>query len=649
MYSGTRGRQNPPPTMFYYQSNLSFSNVHDTYNNDNVDTPHWDDVFTFRRHSSRAWSVITDNDAEEITTLLGNPIRGRLKRKLVEWCNRMLTRNILLIVVPTLAILAWCTIPIPYELIESNVPKPAPAPAPIEHNETPFKSMATSQPSFTNNQAQLKWSKHSDLPLNVAPVQVNNQVDNSETRYNIFTSVMSNHSKDSIKQRQQSTNTMDDSINQSSPLNVDRSTTTATIISSSNNSNNSIAAPHSLEFGKHEYEEHPPIALVNFWWFLFVYYGIYNIIALWLLTRIFQIYSLNWWATGWSSKSAGAACWLCSMVGGAFIHLFLPHLERYTITWVLLTFLMLTIPLLSAFAVIRGENRNVYRHSLTLTQQTFMTTDNIGPRIPASYFRFLWFCLVLVMMWATTVAGGFYAWSYLSSLPHTGIEAFIYVYSWVGIVYAIDFVCETIVEEKIRSHPLCTVFRLYFYLLYFIFYRNLFARLRNLEQFVLIQAASSIWVMIFYPLRMTRTTHRLLQRWFGVTRDYDDYQKMLGQLFYTRTIAENVTMLGFLCWMNAIRASSNFPIYPYYQFNGYEGDPYTYERTMICSIGVWVSELVTAYVTRGLFKAYFRHSITREAVMDMQRYPDTVLTLILVAIHVMQSMLLALFQLNFKH
>jgi hypothetical protein len=104
MHSTTRGRNNLPPTMLYYQRNFSFSNVHDDYGTDNIETPRWDDVITFRRHSSRTWSVITDNDAEELTTLLGNPVRGRLKRKLVEWCNRMLTRNMVLVIIPTLMV-----------------------------------------------------------------------------------------------------------------------------------------------------------------------------------------------------------------------------------------------------------------------------------------------------------------------------------------------------------------------------------------------------------------------------------------------------------------------------------------------------------------------------------------------------------------
>jgi len=33
---------------------------------------------------------------------------------------------------------------------------------------------------------------------------------------------------------------------------------------------------------------------INFWFFLFVYYGFYNITALMWVTKVFNIYSLNW-------------------------------------------------------------------------------------------------------------------------------------------------------------------------------------------------------------------------------------------------------------------------------------------------------------------------------------------------------------------
>jgi hypothetical protein len=34
---------------------------------------------------------------------------------------------------------------------------------------------------------------------------------------------------------------------------------------------------------------------VNFWFFLFVYYGFYNLTALIWITKAFNLYSLNWY------------------------------------------------------------------------------------------------------------------------------------------------------------------------------------------------------------------------------------------------------------------------------------------------------------------------------------------------------------------
>jgi hypothetical protein len=36
---------------------------------------------------------------------------------------------------------------------------------------------------------------------------------------------------------------------------------------------------------------------INFWYFLFVYYGFYNITALMWITKVFNIYSLNWYVS----------------------------------------------------------------------------------------------------------------------------------------------------------------------------------------------------------------------------------------------------------------------------------------------------------------------------------------------------------------
>jgi hypothetical protein len=36
---------------------------------------------------------------------------------------------------------------------------------------------------------------------------------------------------------------------------------------------------------------------INFWFFLFVYYGFYNVTALMWITKVFNIYSLNWYVS----------------------------------------------------------------------------------------------------------------------------------------------------------------------------------------------------------------------------------------------------------------------------------------------------------------------------------------------------------------
>ena len=34
---------------------------------------------------------------------------------------------------------------------------------------------------------------------------------------------------------------------------------------------------------------------INFWFFLFVYYGLYNAVGLLWITKLFNLFSVNWW------------------------------------------------------------------------------------------------------------------------------------------------------------------------------------------------------------------------------------------------------------------------------------------------------------------------------------------------------------------
>ncbi|OZJ04988.1 hypothetical protein BZG36_01742 [Bifiguratus adelaidae] len=385
---------------------------------------------------------------------------------------------------------------------------------------------------------------------------------------------------------------------------------------------------------------------INFWFFVFWYYGIYNAIGLLFVTKLFSIYALNWWPKALGGLLSFLLFWSLTEGVGVVLYFFVEVLTRQTLTWVGLTFLTMSMPLCVAFGIIQSQSRNRYRHSLTPAQKTFSIISD--RRIPASYRRFLWFCLALFIALLALVAGEGYAYLFLSTLPHKAIDAFVYVYSWIGFIYFLDLITDWIIEVKIRSYPIASIFKLYFFMIYFIFYRNLFARLRSIDQFVLIQVGSSLWVCIFYPITMTNLVYSIVT-YFGTTLTYEQYQKKIGRSFYLRNLAENVTMLGFLCWLNVIHFGPNLPAYPYFRFDDVntEGNPYTYQLTFLASLGVWLSELISSFITRLIFRLAFRRHITKEAVNDFKQYPEMMVAFTCVMVHVMQDMLLALLKLNF--
>ncbi|KAG0178848.1 hypothetical protein DFQ28_004013 [Apophysomyces sp. BC1034] len=270
-------------------------------------------------------------------------------------------------------------------------------------------------------------------------------------------------------------------------------------------------------------------------------------------------------------------------------------------------------------------------------------------RMPASYRRFLWFCTALSIALFALVAGETYAYIFLSTLPHSSLDAFVYVYSWVGSIYIMDAITDYILYRKVRSHPLASTFKLYFFMIYFIFYRNLFARLRSVDQFAIVQLGSFLWVCLYYPLAMTKYTHHWLVRLFGTTLTYDEYKLKIGRSFYLRNLAENTTMLGFLCWVNILHFGPNRAAFPYFDFDRQVSDesPYTHKMTFIAALIIWTSELTSAYITRHTFKRVFRHSVTEQAIREFTQYPEMIVGYILVMVHVMQNILLALIQLDF--
>lgn len=188
-----------------------------------------------------------------------------------------------------------------------------------------------------------------------------------------------------------------------------------------------------------------------------------------------------------------------------------PFLLHNTI-WIFWTFIIMAMPVAVAFGILMNHERHLgLRQSLSETQriftQSWWTTEtdidtmarrdrrrppvnggafdpdapldvaDISARapvreavrlrklwIPASFMRFMWFCLALFIGLLAYVLGETYAEIYLRTLPHDNIETIVYVYSWVATIHILDGITGWILGggegERVGSYPLGWIFKL---------------------------------------------------------------------------------------------------------------------------------------------------------------------------------------------
>lgn len=402
----------------------------------------------------------------------------------------------------------------------------------------------------------------------------------------------------------------------------------------------------------------------QFWFFLFWYYGIYCAVGLVYITQLFSLYRLNWWPKALGARKSYVVFWLLSLATGYLMHLFsldsLPSMGRgwwipddddddseghriqwqRKTPWVGLAFATMAMPALVCFAGLRRSGRQTYRHSLTEAQKMFLEHE-LRRRIPASYIRFLWFMAVIGMALIALLAGQGYASVFLSTLPHTGLDGTAYVAFWTVNVNILLLVSLWILEEKVRSRALIFVLKYYYFLVYFIFYRNLFARLNSLDQFALIQLLSSFWVCIWYPFSMTTWCHKIVQYFNSDPKSWEEYVESVGISFYLRNLAQNTTMIAFLGWVSILHFGPNQNMYPFFAFAD-KRDPYNYQLTMLGSLAIWASELVSSFVARQICLYALDVDVTNLGLDEMRNYPELVSSVAWTSVHVLMDMLLFL-------
>lgn len=398
----------------------------------------------------------------------------------------------------------------------------------------------------------------------------------------------------------------------------------------------------------------------NFWFFLIFYYGLYCAVGLLWITQLFTLYRLNWWPKKLGAKVSYLFFWLASICTGYGLHELDLHRrprvgdgdwdwegddvqwQRKTI-WVGLAFATMAMPALACLIGLRRSGRQRYSTMVTDLQRTFLERQ-FNRRIPASYTRFLWFMLAIGLALGALVLGQAYASVFLSTLPHSGVEGTAYVVLWQITVTLLTLVSNWVLKQRVRSRALSFVFRYYFFLTYFIFYRNLFARLQSFNQFALLQLLSSFWVCIWYPLSMSGWAHRVVSFFDPHPESWEEYVETVGLSFYLRNLAQNTTMAAFLGWVSILHFGPNQALYPFFAFD----DQYEYSKTMLGSSAIWASELASAFLARLLCKQVFAVDVTNLGLGDMRAYPELVPTCLWTSVHVLMDMLLFLLKLNFR-
>ncbi|KAF4925978.1 hypotheticall protein [Colletotrichum viniferum] len=439
---------------------------------------------------------------------------------------------------------------------------------------------------------------------------------------------------------------------------------------------------------------------ISFWFFLFVYYGFYNITALIWITKVFNLYSLNWWPQSLGFPVTMSLIAIVSIVVPIPLYL-TPEtrfLTQHNTAWISWTFIVMAMPVAIAFCILLTSERHLkLRHSLSETQRIFTTSwwtgeaegsiprrDNrrrpnlshdsfdpdaalqVGseqPRhltsvrirrrwLPASFVRFIWFCLALFVGLMAYVIGEAYAEIYLRTLPHNNLETIVYVYSWIITVHLLDALTGWLLGiregERVGSYPLSWVFKLYFMLTYQTYVRALYARLRSPEQFVYLQILSSSTLIILTPLTMSRLYHRITVTLNLTDQSYASYQKVCTRNVFIRFLAENVSMAAFLGSVLVLHFGPNKDVYPYFAFDMKEvGDDYDFNLTFWASSVTWGCELVASICVRVLIRYIFGVDVGMEGKLDLAVWPELLPTSVAVMFHVLQNMFFSIIRLQF--
>ncbi|BFZ55463.1 hypothetical protein PYCC9005_002504 [Savitreella phatthalungensis] len=420
------------------------------------------------------------------------------------------------------------------------------------------------------------------------------------------------------------------------------------------------------------------VVTTNFWFFLLIFYGFYNAVGLLWITKLFNLFAINWWPRSLGGPLAFGLFWAVSLAVGSLTYVFKDDWGTWTLTWSLLTLCTLAMPVFFGFFHVRRAHNDRVRASVISRHASGSTATNSYPslisalnvfdsaRLPRSYKRFLWFVLLLAIGLGSFALGEAYAYLWLSTLPHGPADTLLYVYTWVGVIYTLDFVTGLVVDRYIDSYPLLFMFKLYYALTHQIYVRNLYARMHTPEQFALLQGASSLLTVVVTPVVMHGWTHYIASQLSYSPVSLSTWRRNAARSFYVKSWAANFTMIAFLGWCTILYLGPNRRAYPYFDFDSPLPTPITTTSTSIdwdrlrrpgswkpttgddlfrltigASVCVWLCEGVSRWLAKLVLRAMYGVRPERELRRDLRRFPDLLPASVVLLVFVAINMLMA--------
>lgn len=402
----------------------------------------------------------------------------------------------------------------------------------------------------------------------------------------------------------------------------------------------------------------------TFYFFLLWYYGLFNLVSIVFLSRIFKLYAIKWWPTTqrlfnreilWNSVA-----WFGSLITGFFVRRVTWPVPIFgcALTWFGVTLLMQLLPIGLAMLQTFWRRSSFRRRSLTLIQRTFVSEDVIlesyriskkgryRERSPKSLKRFTAFCSVLLLTVVGLALANGLASVYVARYPHSTVFAGVaYNFLTYSLVYLLDLVADFILHTRVKSRPLQYLFRLYFYMIYYMFYRLLFTRLQTPLQFIAMQTVQAVWINVSVPITMSTSWYNFCFQFAGYSRPYEDHVRSVGRSYFLRNVAETASLFTFLFCLPVLHLGPNSPFYPLYQYDD-SVYPLKFSLTMIYALVALTVEQATAFMTRRHIFIYHKVNVLQNAKREFQRCKSLLFTFIVIIVMVQMDTVISLFNLN---